>query len=102
MTGDALDFRIVETISREFVVRAHPFEHGGAAEDQIGLVGGRRGHCRHDQGQKEESKAFQADAGKTGKRDDMKFSGNKSPQCRYETAAQEDDGPTARPPFTAP
>src|SRR5689334_19489233 len=51
MTGDALDLGVVEAIGRKLVVRAHPFEHGGAAEDQIGLVGslGRHGGQSHGQ-----------------------------------------------------
>jgi len=35
MAGHAFDLGIVEAIGRELVVRAHPFEHRRAAEDQI-------------------------------------------------------------------
>ncbi len=94
MTGHALDLGVVETIGRELVIRAHPFEHGGAAEDQIRLVGSGGGSRRHDQEQgANKARPFKRMPERPGKRDDMKFSGNKSPQCRHRAQrAQEGDG----------
>jgi hypothetical protein len=36
----AVDLRVVEAIGSKLVVRRQPFEHRGAAEDQIRLIGG--------------------------------------------------------------
>ena len=55
VAGDAVDFRIVEAVGRELVVRRQPLEHGRALEEQIGLVGRGGGAGQSEDGSESES-----------------------------------------------
>ena len=61
MASHAFDFRIVEPVGRELVVRAEQLEHRGAAEDQVRLIGRERGRARQrKQREASQHQAFQA------------------------------------------
>lgn len=102
MAGHALDLGVVEAIGRELVIQAHPFEHGGAAKDQIRFVGGPRDAAGMARTRRNKARSFKRMPERPVKRDDMKFSENKSRQRKYGVIIQEDDGGQARRPFTAP
>src|SRR5262245_18638545 len=40
VAGHAVDLRVVQAVGRQLVIGGEPLEHGGALEDEIGLVGG--------------------------------------------------------------